>query len=120
MTNIDLKTPRLCGGTFFDLFLQAKQVCDTKRKSENQENKTITEPSMFDALIRVFDVNFVAPAGNTFKKDTSNYKKCVLKRNTYLPFWDRAVVKAFDLEMENTYCNLIRKNGSFHEELLTD
>lgn len=118
MTNIDLKTPRLCGGTFFDLLLQAKQICDTKRKSENQENKTITEPSMFDALIRVLDENFVAPAGNTFKKDTSNYKKCVLKRNTYLPFWDRAVVKAFDLEMGNKYATLLGRMEAFTKNCL--
>lgn len=94
--------PRLCGGTFFVLLLRAKR---TRAKKEIQKfgNGGVTNPELLKSLILFFDPDYIATAGTSLETNTSLFKSCEISYADCLPFFDAALINAFDRKMQTTY-----------------
>ena len=96
-------TPRLCGGTFFILLLEAGMPRGKFSGNPDGKNTNFTAPNMLMGLIRVMNPNFQKPYEGTFKSNTSQYKSCDISKGTYLPFDDATIIKAFDDMIKSHY-----------------
>lgn len=99
----NLTFPRLCGGTFFLLLLQAIKPRTKARSTYSGGGDGMNETDVLIQLIRVAEPNYPEPPSSTFPQNTSAYKACTKSGGTYLPFEDRAFIEAFDNIVKNEY-----------------
>lgn len=97
-----IEYPRLCGGTFFTLVLQALKQRMKAREHYKGESDGLTDPDVLMGLIRVINPDFVEPMAS-LKGKTNDYKSCTVSTGTYLPFGDTAVIDAFDKRVRTSY-----------------
>lgn len=95
--------PRLCGGTFFTLVLQALKQRTSARGHIDNERDGLSNPEVLSGLIRVINPDFKRPTKDTFGTNTSEYMKCKISRGTYFPFDEPATINAFDQRVKNDY-----------------
>lgn len=95
--------PRLCGGTFFTLLLQALKQRTSARGHIVSERDGLSNPEVLSGLIRVVNPDFKRPTKKTFETNTSDYMKCKISRGTYFPFDEPATIDAFDRRVKNDY-----------------
>lgn len=88
--------PRLCGGTFFTLLLQAKKQRLKARDRDNGGSDGLSDTDMLIGLIRVAQPQYKEPAVSTFGQNTSAYKSCGIASSTYLPFNNAGYIASFD------------------------
>lgn len=100
MTN---EYPRLSGGTFFTLVLQALKQRTSARGHIAAERDGLSNPDVLSGLIRVINPDFIRPNKDTFSTNTSDYMKCKISRGTYFPFDEPATIDAFDQRVKNDY-----------------
>ena len=89
--------PYLCGGTLFLLLERAKPESNmTAKDREKGRTDGLSNPEMLKALIKV--VTGINPHvyGDSFKKSTSQYRKCEINGNSYIPFNNNDTVQKFD------------------------
>ena len=106
-------TPRLCGGIFFTLLLQAKKQRIKVRSTYSGDSDGLSDTEMLKALIRIMDPNYSDPPISTFKNNTSKYKACGVAKGTYLPFDDDSTIKAFDCKVEKHYTDVLLAMTNF-------
>ena len=97
---------RLCGGTFFTLFLQARKPRMGVREHYIGEKDGLSEPEVLISLSKVVVQDLPEPNQSmkpTFKGNTSDYKSCKGFGGTYLPFKDNAAIDAFDKRIKEDY-----------------
>ncbi len=95
--------PRLCGGTFFTLLLQARKQRTKAREHRKGERDGLADTDVLVGLLKVFNPDYLEPTASTmstFKTNTSDYKSCKISNSTYLPFEDTA---AFDSRVKSNY-----------------
>ena len=102
-------TPRLCGGTFF---LQVLRMKKPKVRRQADLLDGVTEPlsnqRVLEALIRIFEPNFMVYADGTFKGDVSDYRACKESNGDNLPFDDsRTDFSHFDSIIKNDYSRVL-------------
>ena len=71
--------PRLCGGTFFTLLLQARKQRARAREHRKGERDGLAETDVFAALIKIINSDYTGPNAATkaiFKTNVSEYKSC--------------------------------------------
>lgn len=71
--------PRLCGGTFFTLLLQARQQRARAREHRKGERDGLAETDVFASLIKIMNTEYAGPSAATkamFKTNVSEYKSC--------------------------------------------
>ena len=95
--------PRLCGGTYFTLLLQALKQRTNARGRVASERDGLSNPEVLSGLIRVVNPEFLSPSKETFKTNTSNYMKCKISSGTYFPFDEPATIDSFDQRIKNDY-----------------
>ena len=95
--------PRLCGGTYFTLLLQALKQRTNARGRVASERDGLSNPEVLSGLIRVVNPEFQSPIKDTFKTNTSNYMKCKISSGTYFPFDEPATIDSFDQRIKNDY-----------------
>ena len=95
--------PRLCGGTYFTLLLQALKQRTNARGRVASERDGLSNPEVLSGLIRVVNPEFLSPSKDTFKTNTSNYMKCKISSGTYFPFDEPATIDSFDQRIKNDY-----------------
>lgn len=95
--------PRLCGGTYFTLLLQALKQRTNARGRVASERDGLSNPEVLSGLIRVANPEFQNPGKDTFKTNTSNYMKCKISSGTYFPFDEPATIDSFDQRIKNDY-----------------
>lgn len=81
--------PRLCGGTFFTLLLQARKQRTKPREHRKGERDGLAETDMLVGLLKVFNPDYIEPIKETigtFKTKTSEFKSCKISNSSYLPF----------------------------------
>ena len=100
MTN---EYPRLCGGTFFTLLLQAIKQRTKARQRIAGERDGLSETDLLIGLIRVAYPEYRATADSSFKTNTSDYKKCKISTSSYLPFDWSANIEGFDKKVTADY-----------------
>lgn len=95
--------PRLCGGTFFTLVLQALQQRMNAREHYDGDSDGLSDPEVLVGLIKVINPAYVDPGKEKLKTIVNNYKRCETSTSTYFPFGDDQVISAFDEIIRNNY-----------------
>lgn len=110
--------PRLCGGTFFTLLLQARKQRTKAREHRQGERDGLSDTDMLVGLIKVLYPDYTEPTPSTigtFKTNTSDFKACRISNGTYLPFEDTA---AFDSRVKNRYASPLRGMCDFVDKFI--
>lgn len=96
------KIPCLTGGILFGLILEARKSKTRVRKSFlEQKTDGLSETDMMKSFITIFTGGLPStPYESTFKKNVSDYKKCIVSSTTYLPFDDQTFVDSFRYSIE--------------------
>lgn len=110
----------LCGGTFFDLLIQARRQRTSARKRTDGEKDGLSDREMLEALIKVAFPDFTAPAGRSMSTYTSSYKSCRLSSNEYLPFENTELVSNFDRLVKEDYGIALKRMSNFSEQFLDE
>ncbi len=95
--------PRLCGGTFLTLLLQAVKPHNRSHVTINGGRVSLSNANVFRALIRVFDPTSYLPDDKSFNTMTSKYKNCNKIGDAYFRYEDAAIVTSFDKEVLMNY-----------------
>lgn len=95
--------PRLCGGTFFTLILQALRQRMNAREHYSGDSDGLTDPEVLVGLLKVINSTYEDPGKEKLKTIANNYKRCETSTSTYLPFGDDQVINAFDKTIRTDY-----------------
>lgn len=101
MTNNDI--PRLCGGTFFTLVLQALKPRMKAREHYKGDSDGLSDPEVFVGLLKIINPDYREPQKGALKGKTNDYKACKISKGEYLPFDDAAVIQEFDNRIRANY-----------------
>ena len=110
----NMTCPRLCGGTFFTL-LQNAMKRGARVHSFGYDRAQLTGPHCLIGLLKVAEPKYMPGPRSTFDTNTTQYRKCALSSNTYLPFNDEQWVAGFDNEMKNNYSAPLVRMSEFTE-----
>ena len=92
--------PYLCGGTLLLLLERAKKTSISARERNQGINDNLSNPEMLKGLINVVTGSCPPVHGDSFKKNTSQYRKCEISGNTYIPFNDNDTILTFDHDVK--------------------
>lgn len=95
--------PRLCGGTFFTLVLQALRQRMKAREHYAGDSDGLSDPEVLVGLIKVINPDYADPGKENLKGTANNYKACKISSSAYLPFDDEQVISAFDSVVRTDY-----------------
>lgn len=95
--------PRLCGGTFFTLVLQALRQRMNAREHYKGDSDGLSDPEVLVGLINVINPAYTNPGKEKLRAIVNNYKRCETSTSTYFPFDDDQVVTAFDMTVKIDY-----------------
>ena len=101
MTNIEY--PRLCGGTFMTLVIQALLQRKKAREHYKGESDKLNDPDVLVGLITVINPDYEDPGKAVLKTKANDYKSCKLSTGQYLPFGDKLAIGVFDQWVRNNY-----------------
>ncbi|MEL7656284.1 MAG: NACHT domain-containing protein, partial [Bacillota bacterium] len=102
--------PRLCGGTFFTLLLEARGQRTAKRDNTYGATDGLSQPDLLVELIRMIKPAFNPPIKNaTLKKNVGGYRRCEDNGGTYLSvvFKSNNDTKAFQDRFERSYDSVL-------------
>lgn len=95
--------PRLCGGTFFVLVLQALKQRVKARQHYKGERDGLSDPEVLIGLIKVINPDYQEPKEGALKGKTNDFKSCKASTGQYLPFGDTPEIEAFDERVRTNY-----------------
>ena len=101
MTNIEY--PRLCGGTFMTLVIQALLQRKKAREHYKGESDKLNDPDVLVGLITVINPDYEDPGKAVLKTKANDYKSCKLSKGQYLPFGDKLAIEVFDQRVQTDY-----------------
>ena len=101
MTNKEY--PRLCGGTFMTLVLQALLQRKKAREHYKGESDKLNDPDVLVGLITVINPDYKDPGKAVLKTKANDYKSCKLSTGQYLPFGDKLAIEVFDQRVRTNY-----------------
>ena len=101
--------PRLCGGTFFTLVLQALRQRMKAREHYSGDSDGLSDPEVLVGLIKVINPDYTDPGKENLKVTANNYKACKISNSTYLPFDDEQVISAFDSKVRTAYQSVLNR-----------
>ncbi|MCF2652972.1 hypothetical protein [Anaeromassilibacillus senegalensis] len=110
--------PRLCGGTFFTLVLQALQQRMNAREHYDGDSDGLSDPEVLVGLIKVINPAYTDPGKERLKTIVNNYKRCESSTSTYFPFSDDQVVAAFDRTVRTDYQTALNGMVEFVNDFL--
>lgn len=116
MTNREY--PRLCGGTFMTLVIQALLPRKKAREHYAGESDKLNDPDVLVGLIKVINPDYKAPYRGTLKTKTNDYKSCKLSKGQYLPFGDKVTVDVFDERVKNDYLSARNAMSEFIDHFI--
>lgn len=106
MTNLEY--PRLCGGTFMTLMIQALLQRKKAREHYKGESDKLNDPDVLVGLITVINPDYKDPGKAVLKTKANDYKSCKLSKGQYLPFGEKLTIDVFDQRVRNDY--LVARN----------
>ena len=115
MTNAN---PRLCGGTFFTLVLQALRQRLSAREHYNGHSDGMTDPEVLVGLIRVINPVYRDPGKDSLKAIVNNYKFCKTANSAHFPFDDDQVLYAFNDTVQTDYPTALDRMSRFVNDFL--
>ena len=95
--------PRLCGGIFFVLVLQALKQRVKARQHYKGERDGLSDPEVLIGLIKVINPDYQEPKEGALKGKTNDFKSCKTSTGQYLPFGETPEVEAFDERVRTEY-----------------
>jgi hypothetical protein len=95
--------PRLCGGTFFTLVLQALRQRMRAREHYKGESDGLSDPDVLMGLIKVINPDFKEMDRKALKSKANEYKACKTSGGTYFPFGDTQEIRSFDDRVKTDY-----------------
>lgn len=101
MTNKEY--PRLCGGTFMTLVIQALLQRKKAREHYRGESDKLNDPDVLVGLITVINPDYVDPGKVVLKTKANDYKSCKLSKGQYLPFGNKLEIDVFDQRVREDY-----------------
>lgn len=110
--------PRLCGGTFFTLILQALRQRMNAREHYSGDSDGLSNPEVLVGLLRVINSAYEDPGKEKLKTIANNYKRCDTSTSTYLPFGDDQVINAFDKTVRTDYQLALNRMIEFANKFL--
>ncbi len=113
--------PRLCGGTFFTLVLEARGQRASKRANFLGETDGLSEPEVLFGLAQVVVPDINEPTismKNTVKGDTSNFKLCKAAGGNTFMLSERPAKKAFDERVKNKYTDALNAMRVFVDDFI--
>lgn len=110
--------PRLCGGTFFTLVLQALRQRMKAREHYSGDSDGLSDPEVLVGLIKVINPDYTDPGKENLKVTANNYKACKISNSTYLPFDDEQVISAFDSKVRTAYQSVLNRMIGFVNDFL--
>lgn len=116
MTNREY--PRLCGGTFMTLIIQALLPRKKAREHYAGESDRLNDPDVLVGLIEVINPDYKAPYRGTLKTKTNDYKSCKLSKGEYLPFGDKVTIDVFDERVKNEYVSARNAMSGFIDNFI--
>ena len=116
MTNNDY--PRLCGGTFFILVLQALRQRMKAREHYKGESDGLKDSNVLVGLIKVINPDYQEPSGDALKGKTNDFKSCKTSTGQYLPFGDTVEVEEFDSRVQTAYASALGQMDNFVGQFL--
>ena len=105
--------PRLCGGTFFTLVLQALRQRMRAREHYKGESDGLTDPEVLMGLIKVINPDYQEMDRNALKTKANDYKSCKTSGGTYLPFGETQEIRAFDERVKAAYKSALNEMTVF-------
>lgn len=105
--------PRLCGGTFFTLVLQALRQRMRAREHYKGESDGLTDPEVLMGLIKVINPDYQEMDRNALKTKANDYKACKTSTGTYLPFGETPEIRAFDERVKTSYKSALNEMTVF-------
>lgn len=110
--------PRLCGGTFFTLVLQALRQRMKAREHYSGDSDGLSDPEVLVGLVKVINPAYTDPGKENLKGTANNYKACKTSNSAYLPFSDDQVISAFDAEVKTNYQSVLNRMIGFVNDFL--
>ena len=110
--------PRLCGGTFFTLILQALRQRMNAREHYSGDSDGLSDPEVLVGLLRVINSAYEDPGKEKLKTIANNYKRCDTSTSIYLPFGDDQVINAFDKTVRTDYQLALNRMIEFANKFL--
>lgn len=95
--------PRLCGGTFFTLVLQALRQRMRAREHYKGESDGLSDPEVLMGLIKVINPDYQEMDRKALKTKANDYKSCKTSGGAYIPFGDTQEIRSFDERVRNNY-----------------
>ena len=95
--------PRLCGGTFFTLVLQALRQRMSAREHYSGDSDGLSDAEVLVGLIKVINPDYADPGKEKLKTIANNYKRCTASTSAYFPFDDDQIVFVFDRSVRTDY-----------------
>ena len=111
--------PYLCGGTLLLLLERAKKTSISARERNQGINDNLSNPEMLKGLITVVTGSCPPVHGDSFKKNTSQYRKCEISGNTYIPFNDNDTILTFDRDVKENYADVVRRMIGFTNRFIS-
>ncbi|SJZ94292.1 hypothetical protein SAMN02745116_01908 [Pilibacter termitis] len=115
MTN---NIPKLCGGTFLTLLLQAVKPHNRSHVTIKGEKVRLSNTNVLRALIQVFDPTSYLPDDKSFNTMTSKYKNCNKIGDANFRYDDSTVISAFNQEVLENYNSPLVRMTEFAETYL--
>lgn len=110
--------PRLCGGTFFTLVLQALRQRMNAREHYDGDSDGLSDPEVLVGLIRVINPAYTDPGKEKLKTIANNFKQGGNSRSVYFPFHDDQVINAFDQTVRVNYQTALNRMIGFVNDFL--
>lgn len=109
--------PKLCGGAFFTLILQAIKQKSNSRQHYAGVRDGLSNPEVLKALIRVAQPDF-EPYDESFEQNASSYKNCKKAKGEYLPFDKVRFISLFDDCVKSDYTKVLDRMSSFVDRFI--
>lgn len=111
--------PRLTGGILFGLILDARKTRSRVRSTPVDKADGLTEVDVMQSFLEIFTgESQERPQGNTFNKNVSDYKKCLVSNTAYLPFDDQTFINSFDVSVQQNKKDTLESMSVFINEKL--
>lgn len=111
--------PRLTGGILFGLILEARKARKRLRSTklngvETDKSDGLNEDDMMVSFIEIVTgESFFKPEGVSFKKNVSDYKKCVVSATSYLTFDDQTSIESFETSVKQNKKDTLERMSAF-------
>lgn len=106
--------PRLCGGIFYALLLEARPQRTNYSEHLRGDTDGLSETNMMVNLCRVVNPEYKTPSKqDSFETTVSKYKSCIISRSAYVVITETKEKRAFNAQVRNNYPDALKAMCDF-------